>query len=415
MHDDVCIVLNEREPAKKKVALELVESLKSIGLHGERLPPQKEIIKLVALRKPNILVLDYLLGDFGTALDLLSELSPLIRTGRLNVILWTDERSVSVAVNAMKAGATDYIELDSLNSLGKLLRVIQSLLSVKKRDNRLGRQRIRQLNTQAIGTRAVGVSPSFQKVIKELRGVANRNLPALVLEGPPGTGRNTFAHELHLMRDNHGELFELDLRFDSDPFSKIFPEQHGLETGLLSFRSTVVLDHCELVEAKLRTALGKIDWGNPAIFGGCLLILGTTSPHQARSLSQEFGFHYEKVPSLNERAEDFNILSRHFSRLAEENFRTNRLKLTPTVIKYLVSCPWPENVREFKSVLIEALSLPKQMINFAYADSPTFSTNDQLEKAERMALTLIFEAKERYESTMASKELSVLTPHTVNI
>lgn len=405
MHDDVCIVMNEREPAKKKVALELVESLKSIGLHGERLPPQKEIIKLVALRKPNILVLDYLLGDFGTALDLLTELSPLIRTGRLNVILWTDERSVSVAVNAMKSGATDYIELDSLNSMGKLLRTIQSLLTVKRRDSRANSQKINRIKT-----RSLGVSPSFQKTIRGLQSIVNRNLPAIILEGPPGAGRNSFAYELHLMREKHGEFFELDLRFDREPFAKIFPQEDGSAAGLLSYNSTVLLDHSELGEDKLRTALGKINWNNPGTFNGCLLILGTTSSQLARSLNQQFGLHCEKIPSLSERIEDFSVLSRHFSRIAEASFHTNRLKLTPAVVKYLAHTDWPENIREFKSVLIEALSLPKEMINFESASAFPIADNEQLEKAERIVLNLIFEAKQRYERVMVDNEISIRAP-----
>ena len=117
--------------------------------------------------------------------------------------------------------------------------------------------------------------------------------------------------------------------------------------------------------------------------------------------------HCEIIPSLSERAEDLGVLSRHFSRMAEASFRTNRLKLSPAVIKYLAHIAWPENIREFKSVLIEALSLPKEMINFEPTNVIPLFDDEQLEKAERTVLKLIFEAKLRYERAMGDNDIAL--------
>ena len=108
-----------------------------------RFPGRPASEERAAERRPKVLVVDFLLGDEGTALDLLIHLRERDTERKIQCILWTDERSVSVAVTAMKLGARDYIELGGLKDVEKLLRSIEEAIASAPSDEPLFSRRSR--------------------------------------------------------------------------------------------------------------------------------------------------------------------------------------------------------------------------------------------------------------------------------
>ena len=69
MTNNVCIVLNEREPHKLEVADKLQSALSVIGINLSRLKIGPDINEECVKIEPGYLILDYLLGDYSTGLD----------------------------------------------------------------------------------------------------------------------------------------------------------------------------------------------------------------------------------------------------------------------------------------------------------------------------------------------------------
>ncbi|HQH28147.1 MAG TPA: hypothetical protein PLP17_12175, partial [Oligoflexia bacterium] len=131
IREDVLIVLNEREPLKHQMAAELELLLRAKHLAAQRLDLRPGVLETITKRTPCVLVLDYLLGDFGTALDILPALRAANSETQTRVILWTDEPSVYAAVEALKLGAVDYIKIDSSRSIQLVLQAIEKCLTAQ--------------------------------------------------------------------------------------------------------------------------------------------------------------------------------------------------------------------------------------------------------------------------------------------
>ena len=128
MVEDVIIVLDEQQSAKAKAALDLEKNLNWRQFQASRVTPDKHLAKVLAERQPRLVVTDYLLGEFGTAIELLENND----LANQSILVWTDEPGVSTAVDAMKLGAVDYIDINGSRSLEKVIKSIESILNNEK-------------------------------------------------------------------------------------------------------------------------------------------------------------------------------------------------------------------------------------------------------------------------------------------
>ncbi|RIL08412.1 MAG: hypothetical protein DCC75_09015, partial [Proteobacteria bacterium] len=71
MREPVTIVLNEREANKARAAEVLQRTLQDLGITASRLEIDEHIEDTILKKAPRVLVLDYLLGDYSTGLDVL--------------------------------------------------------------------------------------------------------------------------------------------------------------------------------------------------------------------------------------------------------------------------------------------------------------------------------------------------------
>ncbi len=141
----------------------------SVGLHVETYASAQEFLDADEPSQPGCLLLDIRMPGMS-GLELQRELDR--RAIDLPVIILTGHGNVQVAVNAMKAGAVDFIEKPFNNEL--LLDRVQRALSegVKAREARLGQE--------AIKDRMVRLTPRERQVLDRViagdtnKGVARR-------------------------------------------------------------------------------------------------------------------------------------------------------------------------------------------------------------------------------------------------
>ncbi len=359
MRDDVCIVLNEREPLKRQMAVELEEQLVGRQFAAKRIDTGEHLARVVLERNPRVLVLDYLLGDVTTALDVLSELkSQSSAEHGTGVVLWTDEPSIQVAISAMKLGAVDYIEMGLPSSLEKVLQAIDSVLRQGKK------QQTRHLNasTQVLPDKLIAQSKNYQQCMTSAQGAANRSAPAICLLGQHGSGRNTLAKFIHQTRIMPGVLIEIDL--DTWPYS--IDEICGSAadpriTPLLSNGATVMIDHVECDPGELLNKLHERKahvWSPRFRESSPMLIIGTSNQEVAHAWHRLLDAEIITLPSLQERNDDLWPLVQRFLHEAQSIGTMNKLKFSAQSIQELAKLAWPGNLRELRSVIIEAVTTP---------------------------------------------------------
>jgi DNA-binding NtrC family response regulator len=315
----------------------------------------------------------------GNGLDLLPRYKAAAPLAE--VILFTAYATVADGVQAMKAGAFDYLTKGGSDD---------QLLVVLERASEKARlqQRVQALEKQ------VGQPVSFAAMLGSApalvaaKTLAERVAPTdttVLLEGSTGAGKELFAQAIHQasLRASKPFVAVNCSAFPKDLLeSALFGHRQGAFTGALSDQKGV------LEEAKGGTLfldeIGELDLGSQAKLLRVLetrqyMRVGDTKPRTAdvrvvaatnRRLRQEAAAgHFREdlyfrlavvtvaVPALSARREDIDQLARYFTQEFATKLRKRIKGLTPEALRRLRHYPWPGNVRELKNVLERAVLL----------------------------------------------------------
>lgn len=322
---------------------------------------------------PGLALLDIGLPD-GNGLELIPSLLELDPAPAVVVV--TAETKIETAVQAMKAGATDYLEkpigLDRLLTTARLCLERRELT----RENRA-------LRKQAFDHwDIVGRSPAIEALLERLDRVADSDIPVLI-SGENGTGKELIARQLHLRSQRYNERF-VATNCAAIPETLIeaefFGHAKGAFTGADKAREglfleagdgTVFLDEIGEMPASLQarllrvlqerrvTPLGSTDSRDFS----CRIVTATNRQLEDAIADGSFreDLYYRVrgvelvVPPLRDRGSDVILLAEHF--LEEELADKDRaLHFGDAARRWLEAQPWPGNVRQLRS-LIRAAAL----------------------------------------------------------
>ncbi len=338
MREDVNIILNEREARKAQLAEELVRKLQAQSITASRLPPTENLAAIVLERKPRIIVTDYLLENFGTGLDLLDELQKSDPTPPRFIFL-TDEPSLSAAVEAMRIGADDYLEIDSSNVSERLIKQIKNIIPRT-------RQQPRPTVDQIAPTKAnlVWVAPKSRSLIESLPVLATKSCPCLILFGPEGCGKRTMARLIAHGGEKVHAVAEYDLRLDSRPLTEIL---QGAEIPDAP-DSCTILTHAEEEAAELARIFTYPD---QAIRIPRHTIFCTHDEEALRILKAIPQGEVLRIPSLSERRQDIPALSQHALARAATLLTKRVPALDSDSLAWLMQKTFPGEIRELNEVV----------------------------------------------------------------
>jgi DNA-binding NtrC family response regulator len=334
---------------------------------------------LLKQAEPDLLLLDVNLPGLS-GLDFLRELKSANGNAPL-VIIVTAHGSERMAVEAVKAGAYDYLskpfEVDDLRLVVKNAAETLQL----RRENYSLRRRIEVERSQRGAL--IGNSESMQRVRSMIDKVAETDATVLV-RGESGTGKELVARELHErngVRRNGSFVAVNCAALPSELIeSELFGHEKGAFTGAALRREgkfeqadggTLFLDEIgdmsANVQAKLLRALEerRIErlGGNESIPVDVRIVSATHRPLEQEISNGNFRadlFYRLRVvtvdiPPLRERREDIPLLADTFVRLAADRYDLPERTLSQGTLKRLLEYNWPGNVRELRNTIDRAV------------------------------------------------------------
>jgi nitrogen regulation protein NR(I) len=297
------------------------------------------------------------------------------------VVMMTAYGSEKVAVEAMKAGAHDYIVKPFDNDEVKIL-VHQALEQVALR--REVRQLHERLDAAFRFDNIVGTSPAMQRVFDLVKKVAPTDLTVLIT-GESGTGKEVIANALHQHSPRKsGPFIKVNCAAMARELveSELFGHEKGAFTGAITAREgkfaaadggTLFLDEVGDMsletQAKVLRVLQEREFervgGNRTFKVDVRVIAATNKNLQQMVQEEKFreDLYYRlnvvpvALPPLRERREDIPLLAMHFLTEAASRYGQGPTTLSPDAYALLMSSPWPGNVRELKNAIEAATVL----------------------------------------------------------
>ena len=301
----------------------------------------------------------------------------------LPVIVMTAFGTVETAVEAMKAGASDYVLKPF--SLAEMRMVIHKELDVHKL-----REENRSLR-EALGKRyahpnVVARSPKMQEVLATVERVAPTNSTVL-LGGESGVGKDLIARAIHeKSRRARGPFIKINSSAIPENLleSELFGYEKGAFTGAnaskpgkfeLAAKGTLFLDEIgdvpPAIQVKLLRVLQEREFerlgGTRTVKVDVRLIAATNRDLRAAleegTFREDLYYRLNVVPidiaPLRERKEDIPDLASLFM----ERFCGGAGKpvkgIAPEAVRILVNYHWPGNVRELQNIIERACALAK--------------------------------------------------------
>jgi DNA-binding NtrC family response regulator len=342
----------------------------------ETLNSPAELLALLKTDNPDVILLDLNFRRAATdgreGLDLLSQI--IKHDPDSAIVIITAHGGVSIAVEALKAGATDFVAKPWSNE--RLEATVRSAAALRRSrvDARIERGRTSEL-AHTVETPLLGKSDAMLRVQTLIERAAPTDANVLIL-GENGTGKEIVAREIHrLSRRSDKPMVSVDLGATAETLfeSELFGHVKGAFTGAEGDRmgrlkaadgSTLFLDEIGNLplnlQPKLLTALEQrevVPVGANKPMPIDVRVVAATNV-SAGQLSDQKRFRQDllfrlntieiELPPLRDRRDDIPILMDHYLRLYARKYDKRERDLPPHVLEMLVRHDWPGNVRALR-------------------------------------------------------------------
>src|SRR5579872_5746910 len=335
-------------------------------------------LKLLRENTVNLVVTDLKLPGMD-GLEFLQTIKRL--NAALPVVVMTAFGSVETAVEAMKAGASDYVLKPF--SLSEMRMVIHKELDVHKL-----REENRSLR-EALGKRyahpnVVARSTKMQEVLATVDRVATTNSTVL-LGGESGVGKDLIAHAIHeKSRRSAGPFIKINSTAIPENLleSELFGYERGAFTGAnlskpgkfeLADKGTLFLDEIgdvpPAIQVKLLRVLQEREFerlGGTRTVKVDVRLIAATNRDLREALEQgtfREDLYYRlnvvaiDIPPLREHKEDIPALANFFLERFGRGSGKPVPRITPAAMRLLMDFHWPGNVRELENILERGVTL----------------------------------------------------------
>jgi len=317
------------------------------------------------------------------------------------VIMITAYGSVDKAVEAMRAGAADFIEkpFKSLAELREKVRKAIEKQSLQRENINLQRQNValqRQINEKFGFSNIMGNSRQMHEVFDQLKLVAPRKTNVLIC-GETGTGKDLIALAIHNNSPRKSKSFvPINCAAISSDLlaSELFGHERGAFTGAIRQRQgafeladggTLLLDEVSEMSPEIQAKfLRVVEEQQFMRLGGMtpikvdVRIISATNKDLSREVeSGRFreDLYYRlkvvtiNVPPLRERRSDIPLLVNAFLQEFSKENNKNITQIDREAMDRLINYDWPGNVRELRNE-IESMVVMSTSDRITLADLP---------------------------------------------
>jgi len=345
---------------------------------------QEEALEIVRGRELDVVLQDMNFSRATTGeegMELLAAIRRL-RPG-LPVILITAWGSIQLAVDGIKAGASDFITKPWSNA--QLLQAVETAISlVAARVDEAGEMRStrEELDRRGDFRAIIGNDPRFLKLLELVARVAPTDASVLIT-GESGTGKELVAEALHYNSRRRDRPFvKVNLGgisstlFESEMFGHVrgaFTDARVDRKGRFEIADggTIFLDEIGEIDLNAQVKLLRV------LQDRSYEVLGSSTTRTVdvrvvsatnRDLGEEVtrGRFREdllyrlnlialRLPPLRERRTDIPLLARHFLDMCGRTYRRGALALTERAADWLQAQAWPGNIRQLRQTIERAV------------------------------------------------------------
>lgn len=381
------VLLVDDEP--DQVAL-LRAMLTPVGLEVSTAESAEQALTVLRRAPVDVLVTDiHLPGASG--MDLIRELRK--GDGTPAIVVMTGQGSVSGAVEALKLGASDYLQkpIDPMRLVSLLRELLRSddVREVGEGDGSPGKPNVFE--------GMVGNSPRMREVFARIEKVAGTGAPVLIV-GESGTGKELVARALHNRSRRASGPF-VPIHTGAIPkelvASELFGHEKGAFTGALSASEgkfeaaatgTVFLDEVGTMDLSTQISLLRVletyrftrvgaskerDADVRIVAATNRDLLDLVEANQFREdLYYRLNVFTIALPALRERPEDVVPIAERFLRSFAKRYGTPARHLSEMAVERLLAHAWPGNVRELRNVMEQTAVFARKEV--VHADEVQF-------------------------------------------
>ena len=375
-----------------------VQSLQLAGFDVTGHPSVESAARSINADFPGVIVSDIRLPG-ASGLDLLAQCHE--RAPDVPVILVTGHGDISMAVQAMRDGAYDFIEKPFASE--RLIETVRRALERRTLvlENHALRRELAGQN--AVAPRIIGRSPVIEQVRRLIANVAPTDASVLI-NGDTGAGKELIARSLHELSPRRDKPF-IAVNCGALPEQMFESEMFGYEPGAFTGAAkrrvgklehasggTLFLDEIESMPLGLQVKLLRVLQdgvlerlgSNQPIRVNCRIVAaakGDMTEHVAagtfrRDLLYRLNVVTIALPPLAERREDIVPLFEHFLLDAAVRYQRPAPILTDRQRTGLMQRDWPGNVRELRNAA--------DRLVLGVAEDPMAASVDAVEESQSL-------------------------------
>jgi DNA-binding NtrC family response regulator len=373
-----CLLLIDDEPAQRRLVTAIGARAGWWVRGASDIDAAAEMLKDPEQPKVDAILLDHWLpGAEGT------QLIEQIRTMApdLPLLVMTAQTSVAIAVDAMRAGANDFLVKPIAPD--RLLAALNAATDRRQRNGEL-RPLSEKISKTLAFEEIIGSAPKFRAAMAVAAKAARARVSVLI-EGESGSGKEVIAQAIH-SSSPRGKKAMITVNCGAIPEnlveSVLFGHEKGAFTGAFDRHvgrfedadgSTLFLD--EIGELPLETQvklLRAIETGEIQRIGGRAIqmvdvrIIAATNRRLAEEVAAgrfredlyyRLNVVHVDIPPLRDRSSDIPGLARHLLARIAEQPGMRYLSITDDALAVLMRYGWPGNVRQLQNALFRAAVL----------------------------------------------------------
>ena len=331
----------------------------------------------IAKRQPDVVLCDLMLPD-ASGMDLLHDVKS--QEGATAVIMITAHTSTKTAVEALKAGALDYIAKPF--DIEELKIIVRKAVERKELEDENIHLRS-ALEERFTFSNILGKSSKMQEIFSIVTRIAKTNSTVLI-SGESGTGKELIARAIHYNSGRRGKFVSINCGALPETLleSELFGHERGAFTGAIrekrglfaeADRGTIFLDEIGETSTAMQIKLLRVLQDRVVRRIGSNIentidvrVIAATNRDLADSIQKgtfrEDLFYRINVipitlPPLRQRREDIPLLVEHFIDKYCATLGAPKKRISTDAIRLIEKYHWPGNVRELENVIERMIAL----------------------------------------------------------